>query len=246
MTRIGIAGYKGRQGARWIGEVAYADHTVVPFERDKTSIPEWLAGCQRVIVAAPTRYHVAITQAALRAGKPVLCEKPLAESFQDAASLYEVAQRYWTRLWVAYPHLWHPSVEAMAKLPGKIDVEVTFCGPTNAEPVLDWAPHALSAALYILGFDAQLVTWTANEAKTKVQMVLASERGRAWLEFGQSPVKRTRIQTKSPSRLYYTGENTHPTTMQRMLQAWLGEQQDPRADPALTLGVHELLDEVLK
>ena len=245
MTRIGIAGYRGRQGARWIGEVAYAEQTDVPYKRESMSADEWLADCRRVIIATPIAAHVELARAALRAGKPVLCEKPLALTFQQVAQLYEVAQRYWTRLWVAYPHLWHPSVEAMAKLPGKIDVEITFCGPTNAEPVLDWAPHALSAALYILGFDAQLVTWTANEARTKVQMVLANERGRAWLEFGLSPVKRTRIQTKSPSRLYYTGENTHPTTMQRMLQAWLKNEPDPRGDPALTLGVHELLDEVL-
>lgn len=47
------------------------------------------ADVDAVLIAAPDRFHAPLTAAALRAGKSVLCEKPLAPS---AAEAYEVAE----------------------------------------------------------------------------------------------------------------------------------------------------------
>jgi predicted dehydrogenase len=48
---------------------------------------------EAVIVAAPDRFHYAITAEALRAGKHVLVEKPLASTVQEGEALAEVVQQ---------------------------------------------------------------------------------------------------------------------------------------------------------
>ncbi|HEX5017652.1 MAG TPA: Gfo/Idh/MocA family oxidoreductase [Actinomycetes bacterium] len=261
MTRIGIAGRFGRQGSRWAetlpegmcGAVLVRELDDKTLEELRASgIPNggvvrlaFLKGCDAVIVATPVETHYGIAGAALRAGKPVLCEKPLVLSLQTARHLYQVAAGSKARLWTCYPHLWHPAVEAMAKR-AEVDAEITFCGPTEAEPLLDWAPHALSMALYLLGTDALLKTKILTSDHKRASCEIESDRGRAFVTFGLSPVKRVHVQLKNQPRLYYNGENCHPTTMQRMLAAWLRSEDDPRGDPALTLGVHEILEEVLR
>jgi predicted dehydrogenase len=266
MTRIGIAGRFGRQGTRWAEMVESLGLTVSaslvrdPFGASSTigaaeppgqhwvtaDTEMFLRECDRIIIATPVESHYDIAAAALRAGKPVLCEKPLAPTFQQAAQLYDTAARYWTRLWVCYPHLWHPAVEAMTKRTGPLDVEITFCGPTEREPLLDWGPHALSMALHLLGHDAAVVSRVISDDRKRVSLKLDSARGTAWVLFGWAAVKRVSVQVKNQPRLYYNNENCHPTTMQRMLAAWLRSEDDPRGDPALTLGVHEILEEVIR
>jgi myo-inositol 2-dehydrogenase/D-chiro-inositol 1-dehydrogenase len=44
---------------------------------------------EAVLIAAPDRFHAALTHACLAAGKPVLCEKPLAQSAAEAKRLVD-------------------------------------------------------------------------------------------------------------------------------------------------------------
>jgi predicted dehydrogenase len=48
---------------------------------------------EAVLVAAPDRFHYSITAAALRAGKHVLVEKPLASTIEDSAKLVDLVQQ---------------------------------------------------------------------------------------------------------------------------------------------------------
>lgn len=265
MTRIGLAGM-GRWGCRWFDTIPDADLSVV-LRKDRknwgersslfTLDPaEFLMRCERVIVATPTDTHVGLVKAALKAGKSVLCEKPLAESYDDAELLIVTAARAATRLWVSYPHLWHPAVERMhadfaTVAPGEdpivgIDAELTFQGPTDREPLLDWGPHALSAALYLLGTDAQASKCSVSRDKRRAQILLESPRGKAWCTFGDAAMKTTRIALKAPERRFYTGETCSPTTLERMLAAWVSGVQDGRSAPDLTLGVHAILEEAAR
>lgn len=45
---------------------------------------------EAVLIAAPDRFHASLVQACLDAGKPVLCEKPLAQSAAEAKRLVDV------------------------------------------------------------------------------------------------------------------------------------------------------------
>jgi len=256
----------GRWGCRWFDTIPDADLSVV-LRKDRknwgemsslfTLDPaEFLMRCDRVIVATPTDTHVGLVKAAIKAGKSVLCEKPLAESYDDVEMLMIASARAATRLWVSYPHLWHPAVERMhadfaTVAPGEdpivgIDAELTFQGPTDREPLLDWGPHALSAALYLLGTDTQASKCSVSRDKRRAQVLLKSLRGKAWCTFGDAAVKTTRISLKAPERRFYTGEACTPAPLERMLAAWMSGVQDVRSAPDLTLGVHAILEEVTR
>jgi 2-hydroxy-4-carboxymuconate semialdehyde hemiacetal dehydrogenase len=67
-------------------------------------------GIDAVIVCSPSAMHVAQTQAALEAGKHVLCEIPLALSLGEAAALRDLADRQRRTLMVAHTLRFHPSL----------------------------------------------------------------------------------------------------------------------------------------
>ena len=58
-------------------------------------------------VALPNALHAEWTIAALRAGKPVLCEKPLTGSLADTERVLEVARQTGTLLWEAFVFPFH-------------------------------------------------------------------------------------------------------------------------------------------
>lgn len=60
------------------------------------------ADLDAVIVAATNTTHAEMTIAALRAGKHVLCEKPMATSLKDAAGMIETAQKTGKKLMIAH------------------------------------------------------------------------------------------------------------------------------------------------
>ena len=60
-----------------------------------------------VIIATPDRLHAGQGIAAMRAGKHVLVEKPMAVNAGDAAMMAAVARQEGVRLGVAYHHRWH-------------------------------------------------------------------------------------------------------------------------------------------
>ena len=54
-----------------------------------------------VYVAVPNFLHFAVSEAALRAGKDVVCEKPLASNYREAQKLAEIAKEEGRFLWEA-------------------------------------------------------------------------------------------------------------------------------------------------
>jgi predicted dehydrogenase len=61
-------------------------------------------------VCTPNATHVAVAEAALKAGKHVVCEKPLATNVQDAAHLVELAATAGTVATVPFVYRFHPMV----------------------------------------------------------------------------------------------------------------------------------------
>lgn len=60
-----------------------------------TSVKELLAksGCDAVTVVTPDAYHAEVSLAAIKAGKHILCEKPLATNVEDARKMARAAKR---------------------------------------------------------------------------------------------------------------------------------------------------------
>jgi predicted dehydrogenase len=68
-------------------------------------------------VGTPNATHHALAEAALKAGKHIVCEKPLATNVQDAAHLVEVAATAGTVATVPFVYRFHPMVrEARARI----------------------------------------------------------------------------------------------------------------------------------
>ncbi|MGB6987164.1 MAG: Gfo/Idh/MocA family oxidoreductase [Candidatus Aquilonibacter sp.] len=69
-----------------------------------------------IAVATPVSSHVALAEAALRAGKHVLVEKPLAPTAADAARLVDMAEKCGRRLFVDHTFVFTPAVRKMREL----------------------------------------------------------------------------------------------------------------------------------
>jgi predicted dehydrogenase len=81
---------------------AFAQQYEVPFQPDLEAPGAWDA-FDAVLISAENTKHVALCQAACRAGKHVLCEKPLATTNEDAASMIAAATAAGVTLATAFP-----------------------------------------------------------------------------------------------------------------------------------------------
>jgi len=153
----------------------HARHTA-----DAHGIAYWTDDPQRMLdtqdldivsVCAPNSYHKPWTLAALRAGAHVLCEKPVATSYQDAAEMYDAAEQASRVLLVGQCLRFRTDNQAAKAL-----VEAGYLGDTyyaeagamrrrgvpewglfhirehsGGGPVLDIGVHALDTVLWLIG-----------------------------------------------------------------------------------------------
>lgn len=69
-----------------------------------------------VIIATPNLLHAPIALAAVRAGKHVLCEKPIAMNFAEAAEMYRAAEAARVRHMTAFTYRFVPAFRYMSHL----------------------------------------------------------------------------------------------------------------------------------
>ena len=77
------------------------------------------ADIDAVYVATPNHLHRAITEAAARAGKHVLCEKPMATTLADARAMVEVCADNNVRYATAFDQRFHAAHEQLRELIGQ-------------------------------------------------------------------------------------------------------------------------------
>ncbi len=112
---IGTGGMGGRHVRNLTNEVAAAQ-VVALSDVDAARMQEVAAACgavhtftdaqalinhpavDAVLIAAPDRFHAALTRACIDAGKPVLCEKPLALTAAEARAIVEAEVAFGRRL----------------------------------------------------------------------------------------------------------------------------------------------------
>lgn len=137
---------------------------------------------EAVLVATPNDLHYTITMDALRAGKHVFCEKPIAVNYQLACEMAEEANKRGLMLNIGVCNRYQRSVEMLAQMNadgefGKIyHVYCSFRGfrsipglggafTTKAKSgggvLIDWGVHFFDLILYILG-DAKLENVTCD------------------------------------------------------------------------------------
>jgi predicted dehydrogenase len=127
---------------------AVADDFDVP--RAYGSYPDLLADetVEAVYVALPNSLHAQWSDAAARAGKHVLCEKPLGRSAAEAEAMFAVARECGVWLMEAFMYRFHPRTLALAELVARGDVgEPRLVRASFGFTVTDAANVRLSADL---------------------------------------------------------------------------------------------------
>jgi predicted dehydrogenase len=98
-------------------------------------------GLDAVIIATPNHTHPELALAAIRAGKHVLCEKPLALNAADAARMYEAAEQAGVRHMTAFTYRFSPGIRYLRHLIERGDLGEPR--HFRAQRFQDWPDHCL-------------------------------------------------------------------------------------------------------
>ena len=150
----------------WVCDLDQArlDHvaSLYPGVRTTRCFDEMLqSDAEAVVIATPVSGHYSLAKAALRAGKHVLVEKPLAASSIEAMDIAETADRLNLAAMVGHTFQHNPAVNVVRELicNGELG-RIYYINATRAnlgllQPdinvVWDLAPHDVSILLHILG-----------------------------------------------------------------------------------------------
>ena len=111
-----------------------------------------------VIVATPPQTHKEIVIPLLRAGIPVLLEKPVAHTYEDAREIIEAARATGTTLLINNIHLFADAFLSLKDSVIHQPIHIVSCGGNHGpirsySSLLDYAPHDLAMCLSL--FDRQ-------------------------------------------------------------------------------------------
>jgi len=127
------------------------------------ALPDLLAASDAIIVAVPAAAHHPIAAIALRAGKHVLVEKPIATTLTDADDLVSLAARHRRLLQVGHLERFSAANGALSGRAGTpLYIEATRIGAfkqrgTDVSVVLDLMIHDLDLILTLTGSDIESV-----------------------------------------------------------------------------------------
>ena len=177
--KIGVVGcgYWGPQIVRNLNELPSARLTAVADARDDrlASIRQRFPGLklyrshaellesdvEAVVIATPIHTHHRLAMDAIRAGKHVLIEKPLAASSIEALELMEFARTNNRIVMVGHTFIYNPAVQELRRLVRDgglgniyyVDAARLSLGlfQSRADVIWDLAPHDISILMYVLG-----------------------------------------------------------------------------------------------
>jgi scyllo-inositol 2-dehydrogenase (NAD+) len=127
-----------------------------------------------VLIATPDKFHAKAVETAVRAGKDVLCEKPLALNLADARAVLDAVAKEGRRLQVGFMRRYDPAYAAAMKRieAGEIGVPVIFKSLGRDK---EWAPIAayesrINGMLFYTNtiHDFDLARWMMQDEVTAV------------------------------------------------------------------------------
>ncbi len=144
---VGLGGF-GRQHALTLAGIAEAELVALVARREESlrqvasllpGVPGWLdldqaveqSGAEAWVVATSTAAHVPVARALLRAGKPVLLEKPVSASLEEAESLAPLVRPDSSNLMLGHIVLFNSEFRQLRE-------EVRRRGPIR---YMDWVRH---------------------------------------------------------------------------------------------------------
>jgi scyllo-inositol 2-dehydrogenase (NAD+) len=128
-----------------------------------------------VVIATPDKFHAQSIRAAAAAGKDILCEKPLALTFEDAGEALREVSRRGVRLQVGFMRHYDPAYSAAKKriAAGEIGTPVVFksLGRDKDEPPLAAYQSNTNGMLFYTNsiHDFDLARWLMQDEVSEVQ-----------------------------------------------------------------------------
>ena len=180
-----------------------------PAKAEPFRVPAWTdlnraleeSGADAVYIATPVSLHAPQTIAALRAGKHVLCEKPMALNYREACTMQQAAGQNGSLLGVAYYRRMYPKVARARQLLAEgaigrpVFVEATahdwfypvggfrawLADPSMAGggPLRDVGSHRIDAMNYLFGKPARATGY----ASTLVQPVEVEDNATVLIDY---------------------------------------------------------------
>jgi predicted dehydrogenase len=128
--------------------------------RTTTDLRRNLRNVDAVVISSSARSHYSLTKTALRAGKHVLVEKPLALCTEEGSELVKLAEREKRVLMVGHILLYHPGVNRLRSLVNSGEIgEVLYLysqrvnlGRIRRDENVMWSlgPHDISVSNYLM------------------------------------------------------------------------------------------------
>ncbi len=139
-----------------------------------TRLPSVLTGIDAVIVAVPTEAHAAVGVPLLQAGIPILVEKPLAGTLDDAHALVDAATETGGLLMAGHVERFNNAVLELDKLiDSVVHIESTRVGPYSTRipvgVILDLMIHDLDIVQRIAGAKLLSVKATAQRTRSSTE-----------------------------------------------------------------------------
>ena len=133
-------------------------------------------GLNGVIISTPPKTHFIISESFIKAGYPVLIEKPLTLNYEDAKKIYNLSLSKNTLVMNDLTQLFNYKFIALKdslKLVGDIKYLITKSGnygPYRKDtPVIwDWGTHDLSILISLMGFSPRKITFKKIKAKKNI------------------------------------------------------------------------------
>lgn len=112
-----------------------------------------------LIVATPPRFHAEVARAGIAVGLPILIEKPLTTSREEAYDLLALAQSQGATVWVNHIHLFSPGYRRLKELAEDLGPvrNIASCGGRwgpfreDTSVLWDWGPHDVALCLDSVG-----------------------------------------------------------------------------------------------
>ena len=185
------------------------------------------AAVDAIYIPLPNHLHLEWTLAAVRAGKHVLCEKPLALTSADAATMVEAADRAGVRLMEAFMYRLHPSWLAVRELVasgriGRLETVQSWFSYYNDDPsnirnvraagggaLMDIGCYSINLSRMLFGSEPTRVTGTVRRETPDGVDVLTS--GTLEFEGGGLATFTCSIRTETDQRVHVYGSEGHIT-----------------------------------
>lgn len=148
------------------------EHGVAAFP----SVEALLADVDAVTIAAPTKYHFGLAEAALQAGVHVLIEKPVCPTVAEARRLYELTEQHDCTVQVGHIERFNPAVQELAKLIRNkhvVAIDVRRTGPydprvQDLDVIQDMMVHDIDVLGFLFGAGVTNVAAHARRVKSSV------------------------------------------------------------------------------